>query len=84
MKYRGAVKAGKLANGLEKGKGTIIHIIEAKYIGIWGYSLCGQKPAISWIEKDIKAVTCSKCIKQLEKEIVMSNLLGEINKMVKE
>lgn len=82
-KYSGAVKAGKLANGLERGKGKVVHIIDSRYVGVWGYSLCGERPAIAWSERELTAATCPKCIRQLRKEITMSNLLGQIDEMVK-
>lgn len=54
------VKAGKLANGAERGKGSIIHYSEYDYIGP---SLCGVSPKISWSLRENKEVTCKKCLK---------------------
>lgn len=61
-KLKAAVKAGKLANGFERGKGRVVHIVNS------GESLCGQRPAISWSERDWKETSCKKCIDQFLKE----------------
>lgn len=75
MKYRAGVKAGKLANGLELGKGKVVHIIDGQY------SLCGQSPARAWAERELNQASCAKCIKKLRKEITMRNLLNGVDEM---
>jgi hypothetical protein len=61
------VKAGKLANGFELGKGKIVHLVDSdKEIDLYCRdSLCGERPAISWTEVDCE-VTCSKCLRKLK------------------
>ncbi len=78
MKYIGAVKNGKLANGFERDKGRVIHIIEG------GGSLCGARPVNGWSERHIKEASCNRCIAKLERELVMKNLLGQIDNMIEE
>lgn len=57
MIYKAGCKNGKLANGMELGKGKIIHAVK-------GFkSLCGQEPKISWSEREIKDINCKKCLK---------------------
>jgi hypothetical protein len=55
-------KAGKLANGFEIGKGSIIHL---NYSGNEYVSLCGEKAAITFVETD-RDVTCKKCLRAVE------------------
>jgi hypothetical protein len=54
------IKAGKLANGFERGKGSIVHLSKSSY---YGPALCGAVPAIQWIERNEREVTCAKCLK---------------------
>lgn len=54
------IKAGKLANGAEKGKGSIVHLSESDYCGP---ALCGATPKIQWVARPEKEVSCTKCIK---------------------
>lgn len=56
------IKAGKLANGFERGKGKIVHLVFDEGI-YYGPSLCGEVAAIQFIEVIDKEVTCKKCIK---------------------
>lgn len=53
------IKAGKLANGMERGKGSIVHLSESSYCGP---ALCGASPAISWCLRPEKEITCKKCL----------------------
>jgi hypothetical protein len=70
-------RAGKLANGWERGKGSIYHAVE-RHAGLYGGSaLCGVRPAISWTGNampDCKGwekaaseteITCPKCKRML-------------------
>lgn len=63
-------KAGKLANGWERGKGTIIHVVEAdpEHHLIMQEALCGAQPKIQWTEVDSPKDLCPKCAKKLEAE----------------
>lgn len=77
MKYMGAVKAGKLANGLELDKGRVVHIVES------GEALCRTKPpANQWSERDLKDATCPKCIRRLRIETTANNLVKQIDEMI--
>jgi len=62
------VKAGKLANGAEKGKGLIVHLSEYSY---YGPALCGAIPAIQWNERPEKEVTCKKCLKRSQTNAIL-------------
>jgi hypothetical protein len=67
---RFGVKAGKLSNGYERGKGQIIHAIECSidsYLDMQ-YALCGDRPKILWAEREVtkNEVTCKKCLKKIE------------------
>jgi hypothetical protein len=66
--YIAAVKAGKLTNGYELGKGRKIHLVpvEKSYCG---YALCGDRPAIQWSERELDTVNCSECMSQLSWEV---------------
>ena len=75
MKYKAGVKAGKLANGLELGKGKVVHVLDGQY------SLCGQTAARAWAERELADVTCAKCIKKLRKELTVSTLLNGVDEM---
>ena len=59
-----ATKAGKLANGFERGKGTIVHAVQslAPYVE---RALCGSAPKVQWIAREGASVTCQKCLKKL-------------------
>lgn len=78
IKYRAAVKAGKLANVLELGKGKVVHVLDGQY------SLCGQTAARAWAEREMNEVTCVKCVKKLRKELTMRTLLNGVDEMLKE
>lgn len=54
------VKAGKLANGAERGKGLIVHLSESNYCGL---ALCGTSPRIQWSVRSESEVNCKKCLK---------------------
>lgn len=82
--YIGAVKAGKLTNGLERGKGSVVHIIEAQYAGLWATALCKATPSVAWTERDLAQVTCPKCIARLGQEVRIRSVVNEIEKMLKE
>lgn len=58
-----AVKAGKLANGWERGKGRVVHLIDTKKDLYMQKALCGEQPAIQWTEREDAQPTCSKCLK---------------------
>lgn len=62
---KAAIKAGRLANGFERGKGKIVHAVDS-LSPMYEYSICGTKPAVQWIEKD-ETITCKKCLKLLKK-----------------
>lgn len=53
------IKAGKLSNGMEHFKGSITHLSENSYCGP---ALCGETPAIAWVERPEKEVTCKNCL----------------------
>ncbi len=57
---KAGVKAGKLANGLQKDQGKIVHAIEDTDIYI-GPALCGTRPANQWSERDVAEVSCETC-----------------------
>ena len=60
------VKAGKLANGAERGKGRIIHLVDSDHPYLEP-ALCGEVPKIQWSTIEDNRVSCSKCvIKMLE------------------
>lgn len=60
---KGAVKAGKLANGLELGKGKIVHAIKTDKESLYlETSLCGQKPKVQWSERQVSEVNCHACL----------------------
>lgn len=61
---KAAIKAGKLANGFERGKGTVVHAIESDL----PYSVCGTRPANQWIQRDDLVVNCKRCLKKLNKD----------------
>lgn len=52
------VKAGKLANGFERGKGIVAHLVEKDSYA--GASLCGEKPAVQWTTSE-NPKYCLKC-----------------------
>lgn len=60
-------KAGRLANGYESGKGSILHLTDSPYAG---RALCGVAPQIQWIECPDSSVTCEKCLKKLKQGAV--------------
>jgi hypothetical protein len=76
-KMKAAAKAGKLANGLELGKGKIIHAVENTSYN--SESICGTKPAIAWSERELTEINCPKCIKQMRRELTIKNLLNQID-----
>ncbi len=57
-------KSGRLSNGMEKGKGCVVHL--ADQAG-FGYSLCKSRPgprsAQGFIETE-KSVNCERCLKR--------------------
>jgi hypothetical protein len=61
MKVR---KAGKVANGAGRGKGTIWHVAPRGY-GDAQKALCGALPRIAWVEghdaPTVENVTCPRC-----------------------
>lgn len=59
-----AIKAGKLANGAERGKGAVVHACHGPepYLE---KALCGEAPKIQWSVRRGAAVTCAKCLKRL-------------------
>lgn len=75
---KAGVKAGRLANGMERGKGRVVHAVDGQY------SLCGQLPANQWSERELSEITCPRCIRLMRKEISMSNMLSDVRKMLKE
>lgn len=78
MEYKGAVKAGKLANGYERDKGKIVHIVES------GDALCGTpRPKNQWSYRELGEATCPKCIKKLIQEIQMKHFVEQIDDMIK-
>ena len=64
-----AIKSGRLSNGLELGKGRIVHLV--REYG-FGQSVCGAKPgtksALGFIETEMP-LNCPKCIKKLHQTI---------------
>lgn len=64
---KAAVKAGKLANGWERGKGSVLHLIETEHPDLYMQkALCGAQPAIQWTERDVDlSKCCPKCLKKL-------------------
>ncbi len=67
MKYKNAIKAGKLANGWERGKGSVVHLVPEQYVYCGGTAACGERPAIAWSEREDLVVTCKKCLKAVTK-----------------
>lgn len=64
---RGGVKAGRLRNGLEKGKGKVVHAVETTRDFLYmEASLCGQMPSVHWSQRKLEDVTCPKCLKKLQ------------------
>ena len=59
-------KAGKLANGAERGRGTVFHVVEfsGRYPNT-ERALCGARPKIQWgtIGRDRQEPTCPRCRK---------------------
>lgn len=55
------IKAGKLANGFERGKGQVVHLVPdgASYCG---NAVCGSRPAVQWTDAGHALVTCKKCL----------------------
>lgn len=53
------VKAGKLANGFERGKGTMAHLVKKDSYA--GAALCGEKPAVQWTTSENPRRHCLKC-----------------------
>jgi hypothetical protein len=71
LKIFKAKKAGKLANGWERGKGKTIHAVASDYEPVLPHieALCGTKPKISWAPlHDDSGVTCPKCLKKLKSQ----------------
>jgi hypothetical protein len=66
MKY--GVKAGKLASGAERGKGSVVHAIDTDSDLYLQEALCGARPKIQWSERGGQT-TCSKCILELGAKI---------------
>ena len=69
MKIGGKYKAGRLANGAERGQGKLIHAVPNDS---WK-ALCGTMPGKrsgGWLpfDKDLPSglVNCQKCIKKME------------------
>jgi hypothetical protein len=60
--YKTVIKAGRLSNGFELGKGKVVHLADNDYI-----ALCGSKPAITFTEVS-RDISCAKCLK-LKKEL---------------
>lgn len=69
--FTSATKAGKLANGFERGKGTIVHAVQsvAPYVE---RALCGSAPKVQWIAREGASVTCQKCLKKLASHSLVS------------
>jgi hypothetical protein len=71
MKIYGRYKGGRLANGFESDRGTIIHAVPEHS----RKALCGTEPgkrrSVGWLPFDewlvLDEVTCKKCLKKLEK-----------------
>jgi hypothetical protein len=61
-------KAGKLANGWERGKGKPVHaVISEDEPDYFNKAVCGLNPKISWtILDDTAEVTCPQCLKKLK------------------
>lgn len=79
LKYIGAVKAGRLANGWERDKGRVVHVVEG------GDALCRTKPpANQWSERPLTDANCPKCIAQLNYEVTAANLIKQVDDMIKE
>lgn len=64
--------AGRCANGFERGRGHIYHVLplEADNSG-WGIALCGKKPgrrSAGWSGRtEANNATCPRCLKLLAK-----------------
>jgi hypothetical protein len=71
-------RAGKLANGWERGKGSITHAVPQERALYGGSALCGIRPAISWTGNAMpdcvgwrdaalrEEITCPKCRRMLK------------------
>lgn len=65
-------KAGRCANGFERGRGVIIHYLNAteKQIdsgAFWLKALCGTETgrrSVGWTQRPESEVTCKKCLKK--------------------
>lgn len=69
MNLKKVVKAGALANGAERGKGRVVHLVDSVH-PYMELALCGAVPAIQWsIRDDAEEVTCKKCLR-LQREIL--------------
>lgn len=60
------VKNGRLANGYERGKGGLVHAVDDDN-SYAGKALCGTAPSVSWSDRPNLKVTCSKCLKKLQR-----------------
>lgn len=58
-------KAGRLANGAERGKGTIVHLAEDSNAAFSGSSLCGQRPSNCWVTVENPQSICKKCLNKV-------------------
>lgn len=68
MRYKSAIKAGKLANGEERGKGSVVHLVSEDSLYYGTAAMCGERPAITWSERENLSVTCKKCLKIINKK----------------
>ena len=68
-----ATLSGRCSNGAERDRGRLVHAIPdpGSTYPVFGKALCGAKPgrtSAGWNTETDKPVTCSRCLKRMEKE----------------
>lgn len=65
-------KAGRLANGAERGRGSVLHVVEfsGRHPSV-ERALCGERPKVQWavVNRETHPPTCPKC-KRIEDVLV--------------
>lgn len=78
-------KAGKLANGFERDRGTITHLVEDDN-ATYGKSLCGTRPAMQWTTVENPQSICKKCLDKVGvfKGVVVQRVMTDEKGYIKE
>ncbi len=79
MKYKALSLAGRCSNGAERGSGVLAHAVEMdSYIAVCGATF-GRRSA-GWSETGPTDVTCSKCLKKLERKKKKGEIIEKVTR----